>query len=83
MGFGSQTRSALDYAKPDTGAQMAVFDLVWENGLQPGLTEPVAILLNESAEVLSLASKAGFRCFTATADFRAYVETEVLKLEAA
>lgn len=74
---------AFDYANPDTGAQMAVFDLVWENGLQPGLTEPVAILLNESAEVLSLASKAGFRCFTATADFRAYVETEVLKLEAA
>ncbi len=74
---------AFDYANPDTGAQMAVFDLVWENGLQPGLTEPVAILLDESAEVLSLASKAGFRCFTATADFRAYVETEVLKLEAA
>lgn len=74
---------AFDHADPDTGAQMAVFDLVWEKGLQPDLTQPVAVLLNESAEVLSLASAAGFRCFTTTAAFRAYVEKEVLKLEAA
>ena len=74
---------AFDYADPVSGAQKAVFDLVWEDGLQPGLTEPVAVLLNESAEVLSLASGAGFRCFTATDRFRTYVETEILRLQAA
>ena len=69
---------AFDYADPETGVQRAVFDLVWEDGIQPGLTGPVAVLLNESAEVLSLASAAGFRCFTATAEFQSYVETEIL-----
>ena len=73
---------AFDYADPETGVQRAVFDLAWEDGIQPGLTGPVAVLLNESAEVLSLASAAGFRCFTATTEFQSYVETEILGLEA-
>lgn len=74
---------AYDYADAITGAQKAVFDLAWPEGLQHGLTEPVAVLLNETAEVLSLASTAGFRCFTTGNEFRSYVETEILKLEAA
>ena len=74
---------SFDYADAETGVQKAVFDLVWEDGLQPGLTVPVAVLLNEPAEVLSLAGGAGFRCFTKAADFRAYVENEILNLEAA
>ena len=74
---------AFDYADPETGVQRAVFDLAWEGGIQPGLSGPVAVLLNESAEVVSVASGAGFRCFTGTAEFRSYVETEILGLEAA
>ena len=74
---------AYDYADAITGAQKAVFDLAWPEGLQRGLTEPVAVLLNETAEVLSLASSAGFRCFTTGSEFRHYVEAEILKLEAA
>lgn len=74
---------AFDHADPVTGAQIAVLDLAWPDGLQPGLTGPVAVLLNESPEVLSLASAAGFRCFTSAADFKAYVTAEILKLEAA
>jgi hypothetical protein len=74
---------SFDYADPDTGAQRAVFDLAWPDGLQLGLTGPVAVLLNETAETLSLASAAGFRCFTTAAGFRGYVEAEILKLEAA
>jgi len=79
----SRGQVAFDYADPETGAQKAVFDLAWPDGLQSGLTGPVAVLLNETAEVLAIASSAGFRCFTAVAEFRAYVETEILKLEAA
>ena len=74
---------AFDHANPVTGEQRAVFDLVWPEGLQSRLTEPVAVLLYETADVLSLASSAGFRCFTTAADFRAYVETEILRQEAA
>ena len=73
----------FDYADPATGAQKALFDLAWPEGLQAGLTAPVAMLLNESADILALASGAGFRCFTSSADLRAYVETEILHLEAA
>lgn len=73
----------FDYADPETGVQKAVFDLAWPDGLQRGLTSPVAVLLNEAPEVLSLASAAGFRCFTASAEFRTYVEAEILKLKAA
>lgn len=74
---------AFDHADLVTGAQIAVLDLAWPDGLQPGLTGPVAVLLNETPEVLSLASAAGFRCFTSAADFKAYVAAEILKLEAA
>ncbi len=74
---------SFDYADPDTGAQKAVFDLAWPEGLQPGLSGPVAVLLNETADVLALASAAGFRCFTSTAEFRGYVKAEIVKLEAA
>ena len=73
---------AFDYADPETGAQKAVFDLAWPEGLQLGLTGPVAVLLNETAEVLALASSGGFRCFTADSDFQAYVIAEILKSEA-
>ena len=73
----------FDYADAATGAQKALFDLAWPEGLQAGLSAPVTVLLNESADVLALASGAGFRCFTSPADFRAYVETEILHLEAA
>lgn len=71
---------AFDYADATTGAQKALFDLAWPDGLQAGLSAPVTVLLNESANVLSIASAAGFRCFTSSSEFRVYVETEVLCL---
>lgn len=74
---------SYDHADPNTGTQMAVFDLAWPDGLQPGLSEPVAVLLSEPVDVLAMASAAGFRCFTSAEDFRSYVTNEVLKLEAA
>ena len=53
-----------DFSDPVTGEQKAVFDLAWPNGIQEELSQPVAVLLNEGTEVISLASQAGFRCFT-------------------
>ena len=74
---------AFDHADPTTGAQKAVFDLAWPEGLQAELTEKVAVLLNETAEVLAIANAAGYRCFTSAAAFRTYVEGEILKSAAA
>ena len=74
---------AFDHADEATGAQKAVFDLAWPEGLQPGLTGPVAVLLNETSEVVSVASAAGFRCFTSSEEFRTYVKSEILMHKAA
>lgn len=73
---------AFDFADAETGNQRAVFDLAWPNGIQEELSEPVAVLLNETAETLAVASSAGFRCFTSVADFKTYVQTRILALEA-
>ncbi|MBI4184902.1 MAG: DUF262 domain-containing protein [Proteobacteria bacterium] len=72
---------AFDFADPTTGEQQAIFDLVWPNGIQEELSQPVTVLLNESAETLALASRGGFRCFASTEDFKAYVLKEILALE--
>ena len=69
---------AYDFSDQESGAQCAVFDLVWPDGIQEGLSQPVAVLLNETAEIISLASRAGFRCFTAVDDFKNYVKSEIL-----
>jgi len=67
-----------DFADPQTGEQIAVFDLAWPTGLQEELSQPVVVLLNEEAAVITVASQAGYRCFTDATSFRKYVEAEVL-----
>lgn len=47
-------------------------------GIQEELSQPVAVLLYETGEVVALASQAGFRCFTSVEGFRQYVQDEVL-----
>jgi hypothetical protein len=69
---------AYDFADADTGEQKAVFDLAWPNGIQEELSQPVAVLLNESTETIGIASQAGYRCFTNTNEFRRYVDNDIL-----
>ncbi|MDD2585762.1 MAG: hypothetical protein PHO25_03910 [Syntrophomonadaceae bacterium] len=57
----SRGQMAYDYTNAETGEQQALFDLAWPDGLQEGLSQPVVVLLNESSEILALASSAGFR----------------------
>lgn len=73
----------FELADPETGAALAILDLAWPESLQPGLSPPVAILLDEDEAVHRSANRAGFRFFTDVASFRRYVESEVLALEAA
>lgn len=67
-----------DLADPSTGKQKAVFDLAWPNGIQEELSQPVAVLLNEGVEMISIANQAGFRCFTSVEEFQRYVNREIL-----
>ena len=68
---------SFDFADPETREQQAVFDIAWPSGIQEELSRPVAVLLNEEAPIIALASQAGFKCFTDSRSFRRYVETEV------
>jgi hypothetical protein len=69
---------AYDVADAMTGEQQAILDLAWPIGVQEGLSQPVAVLLNESSGTLAVASRAGFRCFTEQRDFKEYLEKEIL-----
>ena len=57
---------------------IAVLDLAWPDGLQPGLSDPVALLLDESVETLEAAAKAGFRYLDDIDEFKDYVRSEIL-----
>lgn len=72
---------SFDFANPADGSHMAVFDLAWPDGLQTSLTEPVAVMLDADANVIALASRSGFRCFTAISDLRDHIKTDILKEE--
>lgn len=69
---------AYDFADAASGEQKAVFDLAWPNGIQEELSQPVAVLLNESTDTIGIASQAGYRCFTGIEEFRRYVENDIL-----
>lgn len=72
-----------ELADPETGVPLAILDLAWPNGLQEGLSEPVAVLLGEGPETRGAANVAGYRYFTDVTAFKHYVEHEVLALEEA
>jgi hypothetical protein len=72
-----------DFSDPETGEQRALFDLAWSNGIQEELSQPVAVLLNEGSDVLAIASQAGYRCFVTIAEFKRYVQAEILAGEEA
>jgi hypothetical protein len=63
-----------------TEQPLVLLDLAWPDGMQTGLSEPIALLIDEELEVLEEASASGFRCFTNVDDFRNYVEHVILAL---
>ena len=72
-------RGELSHELPDVDSGRAVvIDLAWPKGLQQGLSEGVALIINEDAEAVVRVSQAGFKCFRAISEFRSYVEEEVL-----
>lgn len=58
-----------------TGTPVAILDVAWPEGVQPGLTEPVTLLLEEAPEVLAVASAAGYRCLRSFSQLKKYVRT--------
>ena len=69
---------SMELLEEADGQVVGYLDLAWPNGLQEGLSQPVALLIDEGPETEEAANKAGFRFFTDVDSFRSYVEREVL-----
>lgn len=62
----------------ENGKVAAIIDLAWPQGIQSGLSEPIALLLNETAEVQATVSKYGYRYYTSVDELQQYIETVYL-----
>lgn len=70
----------LEYELVDTetGEILAILDLAWPDGFQTGLSERIALLLDEPASVVKAASNAGFRVFENIERLKSHVAQEVM-----
>jgi hypothetical protein len=62
----------------DADRPVAVLDLAWPDGLQVGLSRPVAVLLDETSDVIAAANRAGYLVFTSPSRFQQHVDRDVL-----
>lgn len=71
----------MNYELVDENNNMlAVVDLAWPDGIQTGLSEPVALLINEPSTMHTLMNEQGYRYFTDIESFKIYV-TNVFVLD--
>jgi hypothetical protein len=70
-----------ELADAESGEAIAVLDLAWTNGLQEGLSQPVALLIDEDPELEQLVNQAGYRFFTNIETFKEYVRREIVAFE--
>ncbi|MBN2438941.1 MAG: hypothetical protein JXL20_10130, partial [Deltaproteobacteria bacterium] len=68
-------------AHPESGELLAIVDLAWPEGLQPGLSQPVALLIDEGRETREAVNQAGYRYFTDVDSFKRYVVRDILSVE--
>lgn len=57
---------------------LAIIDLAWPEGLQPGYSQPIALLLNEPTEIEGIVNRAGYKYFKDVESFKNYVNREIL-----
>ena len=60
----------------------AVLDIAWPSGVQPELTEPAALLIDEPAEVQNAATAYGYRTFVSAQSFKDYCQSLLLTVGA-
>jgi hypothetical protein len=69
-----------ELADPDTGQPLAVIDLAWPNGLQEGLSQPVALLIDEVEETEEIVKRMGYRYFNNYEDLKNHIIRNVLAI---
>lgn len=57
-------------------SKTVIVDLAWPDGLQTGLGEPVALMVDSGPEERSFVTKLGYRVFETPEDLIAFVETD-------
>ncbi len=62
----------------EDGELLAIIDLAWPEGVQEGLSEPVAVLINEPDETEDRLNHAGYRYFLSIDSFKQYINEEIL-----
>lgn len=63
----------------EEGNVLAVLDLAWPEGLQTGLSKPVALILDGDKNTEKILNQKGFLFFKSVEDLKGYVQAEVLK----
>ena len=64
----------------DNDEPIAVLDLAWPDGLQEGYSQPVALIIDEDAQVGQIADHAGYLFFTDPVAFQRYVSQDILAI---
>lgn len=63
----------------EDGNVLAVLDLAWPEGMQPGLSKPVALILDGDKEAEKILNQKGFLYFKIVEDLKKYVQAEIIK----
>ncbi|MCY3860329.1 MAG: DUF262 domain-containing protein [Gammaproteobacteria bacterium] len=71
-------KSAHELVDESNSEPLAVLDLAWPDGVQEGLGQPVALLIDEDDGTRNAAQQYGFRYFTTLAEFKHFVEQTAL-----
>ncbi|MCR4621963.1 MAG: hypothetical protein K5663_07765 [Clostridiales bacterium] len=50
-----------------------IIDLAWPNGIQVGLSQPLALLINPDATTQAAVSRAGYQFFVSVNEFKDYL----------
>ena len=63
----------LELTDPDT-AETYIIDMAWPNGIQEGLSVPLALILNSDADTQAYISRLGYQFFVHVEDLKKYIE---------
>lgn len=73
-----QAEIQFELTDEETGESLAVLDLAWPDGLQPGLSKPVALILDGGKDLESLLNARGYLYFRSTNALKKYVTREIV-----
>ena len=71
-------RGEYAYELVEDNELIAIIDLAWPDGIQTGLSQPVALMIDESEETLDAVRKQGYVYFKNAPALRRYVETKII-----